>query len=188
MSSVLHETEVRRFTAKEYDRLGELGVISSEERVELIEGIIRKMGPEGKRHVAAVELALDLFAARLKGRYRVRTQHPLTVAMDSEPEPDIAIVEKADPRAYLDAHPTTALLVVEISENSLEKDLTLKADLYAQAKIPEYWVVNLVEDTLVVLRDPSSDGFQTRRTLKRGARIAPLSFREVEVTVDELLP
>jgi Uma2 family endonuclease len=188
MSSLLHETEVRRFTAEEYDLLGELGVISSTERVELIEGIIRKMGPEGKRHVAAIELALDLFTARLKGRYRVRTQHPLTVARDSEPEPDIAIVEQADPRAYLDAHPTTALLVVEISENSLEKDLNLKASLYARAQIPEYWVVNLVEDALVVFREPSSEGFQTSRTLRRGERITPLNFREVEVAVDELLP
>jgi Uma2 family endonuclease len=188
MSILLKDAEVRRFTAREYDRLGELGVISSEERVELIEGIICKMGPEGKRHVAAIELVLDLFAARLRGRHRVRTQHPLTVTEDSQPEPDIAIVEDADPRAYLDAHPATALLVVEVSDNSLEKDLTWKADLYARGEIPEYWVLNLVEDNLVVLREPTAEGYGEKRTLERGETVSPLSFPEIEVAVDELLP
>lgn len=186
--SLLKDTEVRRFTAQEYDRLGEMGFISSDERVELIEGIICKMGPEGKRHVAAIELVLDLFTNRLKGRHRVRSQHPLTVAMDSQPEPDIAIVEAADPRAYLEAHPTAALLVVEVSDNSLDKDLTWKANLYARGKIPEYWVLNLVEDNLIVFRKPSEEGYREKRTLKRVDTVSPLRFPEIEVTVNKLLP
>lgn len=188
MTVALNLTEVRRFTVEEYNRLAEMGVISSDERVELIKGIISQMGPEGKRHVAAIELVRDFFAARLKTRHRVRAQHPLTLAGDTEPEPDIAIVEEFDPRAYLFNHPTSALLVVEVADNSLEKDLTTKARLYAQAKIPEYWVVNLVDDTLEVFRDPVEKVYSSRRKLKRGETIAPLKMPDVELCVDDLLP
>ena len=96
-------------------------MISPDERVELIDGIICKMGPEGARHVAAIDLAVNLFNSRLKGLHGIRIQHPLRVASHAEPEPDVAIVEEPDPRAYLDGHPTSALLVIEVADNSLEK-------------------------------------------------------------------
>ena len=141
-----------------------------------------------KRSRAAIELALDLFNARLKGRFRARSQHPLDVADDTEPQPDIAIVEKADPRAYLDEHPRTALLVIEASEASLRKDLGTKARVYARAGIPEYWVQNLVEDTLEVFRDPAGDVYRSRQTLRREDKIALVALPEMEVEVDDLLP
>lgn len=97
MVGVHLETEPRRFTAEEYNRLGEIGVISSDERVELIDGMICKTGPEGRRHVVATDLALNIFTARLKGCHEIRIQHPLAVARESEPEPDIAIVQEPDP-------------------------------------------------------------------------------------------
>ena len=188
MIGLLRETELRRFTVEEYSRLGEIGVISPDERVELIDGMICKMGPEGIRHVAAIDLALNLFNSRLKGLHGIRIQHPLRVASHAEPEPDIAIVEEADPRAYLDGHPTTALLVIEVADNSLEKDLTSKALTYAKAGIPEYWVVNLIQDNVELFRDPSLDGYLQRKTVSRGQAITPASLSNIEIPVDDLIP
>lgn len=78
--------------------------------------------------------------------------------------------------------------MIEIAENSLEKDLTTKAVLYARGGIPEYWVANLVENTLVVFGEPANEGYRDCRTLKPGEPITPVSFPDLEVAVEELLP
>ena len=188
MDKVMNEIAVRRFTIEEYNRMAETGVLSRDEHVELLQGLVCEMSPEGKRHVAAIELTHDFFTDRLRGKHRVRAQHPLTLAEGTEAEPDIAIVETADPRAYLDSHPTAALLVIEISETSLEKDCTLKADLYARAGISEYWVLNLTNDTLEVFRDPSESHYLKRQTLNRGEKISPVRLPDISVGVVDLLP
>lgn len=84
----------------------------------------------------------------------MRPQLPLSLDPDSEPEPDAAVVRGA-PRDYVDTHPTTALLVVEVADTPLDLDRGKKAGLYAKAGIPEYWIVNLVEPVLEVHRDPA---------------------------------
>lgn len=168
--------------------MADAGVFSEKERVELLDGIISDMSPEGKRHVVAVELARDVLSSRLGKRAGMRIQHPLKIASDSVPEPDVAIVEDADPRAYLAEHPTTALLVTEVSHHSLRRDLDFKAPRYARAGVLEYWVENLVDDEIEVFREPQRDGYRSRRTYRRGERIALLSFPDVELAVDELLP
>lgn len=188
MIEVLEEPAVRRFTVEEYYRLAEVGVIGPEERVELIEGIICKMSPEGKRHVAGIELALDVLNARLKDRHRARSQHPLDVSDDSEPQPDIAVVESADPRAYLEEHPSSALLVIEVAQASLKRDLKVKPRVYARAGVPEYWVENLVDETLEVFRDPVGDEYRTRLTLRRGDKVSLIAVPDVEIAVSDLLP
>ena len=187
MASTL-EIQPRRFTAEEYDRVAEAGVFSGQERVELLAGIISDMSPEGKRHVVAIELARDVLSARLGKRAGMRIQHPLQVASDSVPEPDVAIVEASDPRAYLDEHPSTALLVIEVSHHSLRRDMDFRAQLYARAGVREYWVENLVDDEIEVFREPHADGYGSQRTFRRGEKIALVSFPDVELAVDELLP
>ena len=188
MIGALEETAVRRFTVEEYYRLAEVGVIAPEERVELIEGIICKMSPEGKPHVAAIELALDVLNARLKGRHRARSQHPLHVSDDTEPQPDVAVVESADPRAYLAEHPRSALLVIEVAQASLKRDLNVKPGLYARAGVREYWVESLVDETLHVFRDPAGDEYRTRLTLRRGDKVSLVALPDVEMEVSDLLP
>jgi Uma2 family endonuclease len=118
----------------------------------------------------------------------MRAQHPLTLSGDTEPEPDFALVEEEDPRAYLGSHPKTALLVIEVAYSSLDKDRTSKAALYAKSGIPEYWVENLVDDTLEVFRDPARGQYRDHHTLRRGETIAPVAFPDIELAVSELLP
>lgn len=182
------DIQPRRFNAEEYERMAEAGVFSGQERVELLGGIIAEMSPEGKKHVVAIELARDLLFFRIGKRAGMRIQHPLRVGADSVPEPDIAIVEATDPRAYLEEHPKTALLVIEVSHHTLRRDMDFKARLYARAGVREYWVENLVNDEVAVFRDPGPDGYASQTTYRRGDRISLVAFPDVELGVDELLP
>jgi Uma2 family endonuclease len=188
MSSVAMEIPLRRFTVDEYYRMAESGVFAPDERVELVEGVVYRMSPEGKRHVAAIELASDRFRELLAGRHRIRSQHPLSLSVEAEPEPDVAIVENPDPRAYLDSHPQTALLVIEVSESSLEYDLTVKAKQYSKAGIPEYWVINLVDDVVEVFRSPKPEGYREHVTKRPGERIQPVALEGLFIDVDHLIP
>lgn len=142
----------RKFTREEYHRLVESGILREDERVELIEGDIVQMAPVRPEHVAET-LGLYEVMKRLFGKgYLVRLQSPLTLG-ESEPEPDIAIV-RGKLTDFKHAHPTTALLVLEVAHTSLQYDREVKASLYAKANIPEYWIVDLESRHLEVYREP----------------------------------
>ena len=118
----------------------------------------------------------------------VRIQMPLAAGGDSEPEPDVAVVE-GDEFDYLDAHPATALLVVEVSDDSLTRDRTIKQRLYARGGIPEYWVVAIPPKLrLDVYRDPVGDAYRTIRSLRTGETVAPLARADATIAVADLLP
>ena len=144
----------RIFTVEEYHRMGEAGVFAPDERVELIRGVIREMSPKGRRHSVAVGLATEVFVHRLEGRASVLIQDTLTLqGSRSELEPDVIVNSSADPRDVR-TNKSQPLLVIEVSDSSLRFDREDKARLYAEGEIPEYWVVNLVDDVLEVHRLP----------------------------------
>ena len=188
MLEILAETSLRRFTVEEYYRMTEVGLLSSDERVELVDGILYRMSPEGTRHAVAIDVVAEQLRLPLQSRHHVRSQHPMAVSDDTEPQPDIAVVEASDPRAYLAGHPATALLVVEVAESSLAKDVSLKPRTYARAGVPEYWVLSLVDNTLVVFRDPFESWYRARLTLRRGDRIRLVAVADVEIEVSALFP
>src|SRR5581483_4899655 len=140
----LHEKRVRAH--------GGAGDSGPDERVELVDGEIVVMSPQGTRHMAVVRLIARALEKAFGEGHDARTQGPLAVGPFSEPEPDVAVVV-GSPDDYLDEHPTTAILVVEVSDSSLMLDRR-KAGIYAQAKIREYWIANLVEGVLEVRRKP----------------------------------
>lgn len=177
----------RRFTREEYHRLGELGFFRNE-RVELIEGDIVCMSPISPLHATCVHQVFHWFTQVFPDAY-VRMQQPLVIG-DSEPEPDIAVVP-GKPGDYRHAHPTTALLVVEVAQTSVEYDREVKGALYAKAGIPEYWLVNLEQHCMEVYRDPAPTGeghaYRSRRVYTPGELLAPLNRPENTVKVEELL-
>ena len=118
-------------------------------------------------------------------RAEVRSQSPLAASDESEPEPDVAVLP---PGAYLDDHPRAAHLVVEVADSSRAKDLGVKARLYAEMGVPDYWVVDLARRELVVHRDPAPDRYREVRTLGAGDAIALLAFPEVTVRIADILP
>ena len=178
-----------RVTREQYFALVDQGVLTEDDHVELLEGVIVAMAPEGPRHSGVVDLVGDTLRTALGGRARVRTSHPFDASQWSVPEPDIAVVPGA-PRVYLDHHPSSAYLVVEVAVSSLPQDRLTKAPIYAAAGIPEFWIVNLRQEHVEVHRspDPESHRYAVVEGARRGSRVALAAFPEVVIAVTDLLP
>lgn len=183
----------RRWTREEYYRMGEAGVLKPDERVELIDGeVVVKVSPQHPPHANGTQVAARTVERAFGAGYDVRRQVPLLLG-SSEPEPDIAVVE-GNPEEMTE-HPTTAVLVVEVADSTLRADRSEKASLYASAGIPDYWIVNLIDRQLEVLRDPmvypsARYGHAYRRStiLLPGETVRPLARPDAEIAVDALLP
>ncbi len=141
-----------RFTVDKYRQMGEKGVLHEDERVELIEGIVVAMSPASIAHRYAVDALLAILPAMLGQDWYPSGQNPLHLST-SEPEPDVAIL-RGTYRDYRDRHPEAkdAGLVIEVSESSLEYDRRTKGFLYSKHEVPEYWIVNLVEECVELYR------------------------------------
>jgi Uma2 family endonuclease len=176
-----------RWTLEEYLRLGEHRIIDDDTPVELIDGEIVHISPVSDRHIAGKIKAFTLFARRGPS-VCVVSGGPLRLGHGYEPMPDVVVLK---PRAdfYASGHnPEDVLLVIEVSDSSRDYDLNEKALIYARALIPEYWVSDLVEDTLVIHREPTAEGYASIQTLKRGQKVTPLAFADWEIAVEEILP
>lgn len=179
---------VRRFTVEEYHRMAETGILSPDERVELIRGTVRKMSPKNRAHVIASARVFTVLLKELEGRASVYSEAPVVLAeLESEPEPDVLVCSNPEIDAY-GTNASTPLLVVEVADSSLKSDLGDKVSLHAEAEIPEYWVVNLVERVLVVFREPRNGSYQRQLLLELGARVTPAPWPDVDIAVVSLFP
>jgi Uma2 family endonuclease len=177
--------QVRRFTRHEYERMVELGMFA-DERVELLEGMLVTVSPQGTRHAEVLRrLTRWLGPAASQSSLMLQVQCPLALAADSEPEPDVALVPQAN---YAHAHPTSASLVVEVADSSRDKDRRVKTHLYAAAGIPEYWLVDLVDDVVEVYREPHEGTYAQVVQRAAGATLCPRALPAVVIPVADLLP
>lgn len=177
---------ITQWTLDEYHQMIDAGILS-DRHVELLNGEIVEMPPEGEPHAHLSSDAADYIRELLRGRAKIREGKPITLPHHSEPEPDIAVVQDLGD-AYMEHHPypENIFWVVEYSDSSLTKDLEIKSKTYAQAGILEYWVTNLKRMELVVFRDPSDDDYREKRTLIEGG-ICPIAFPDVVISVGRLL-
>jgi len=176
-----------RWTRQQYDQMIEVGILDEDDRVELINGEIVATRPVSPQRAVGICLILEaLRSASLEG-FLIRPRGPLAFDPDSEPEPDIAVVEGHHMETF-HHHPTSAILVIEVADASLLKERTQKARLYARHGIPEYWILNVVDDCLEVYRDPdpASKAYQTKLTLHRGDSITPPQGTKPIVVADML--
>ena len=176
-----------RLSRVEYDRAVEAGVFEADARLELIDGDLHAMTPEGSRHSLGIDLAADCLREVFGSGFYIRIQHPLATDDYSEPEPDVAVVT-GPMRDYRDAHPTSAVLVVEVSNESLQHDRTVKQRLYARCGIPEYWILALPDARLEIYRDPADDGYRSVTRHAAGDSVATLARPDARIAVDDLLP
>lgn len=185
----------RRFTRADLYRMEAAGVILPDERIELIDGeLLQKELPMNSPHATAVSLCNEALRQMFGAGYVVRVQIPLTLSERDEPLPDLAVVEGAI-RDFEQRHPTTAVLIVEISETTLAFDRRVKGSLYAWAGVPDYWIVNLAERVVEVYRQPTPTArtrygyaYQTRQLYRPDDALAPLAVPDVAIPVSELLP
>jgi Uma2 family endonuclease len=182
-----HDIELERFRPlrrAEYDRLVELGVFEGE-RVELLDGVLVTVSPQGSRHAAVVSRLTRMLVAAVGGRGVVRVQLPFAASDTSEPEPDVVIAPPAEDD-YVTGHPSSALLVIEVAESSLAYDRR-KAAKYAAAGVPEYWIVDLDANAVEVHSAPDEGAYGNTRVARPGEVLVPAELDGVEVDVGALL-
>ena len=177
----------RRFSADEYERMIETGILTEDERVELVKGEIICMAPIGVRHVAAVNRHTNRFS-RLLPDIIVSVQNPIRLPQGSQLQPDVALLRPSDD-FYEDRLPEAGdvLLLIEVADTSLDYDRDTKLPLYAEAGIVEVWIEDLPGDQLLVYREPKDGHYRTAFTAKRGDTLAPLAFPELTLALDDLL-
>lgn len=165
------------FTVSEYERMGETGVLPPDARVELIEGEIVEMSPIESPHAACVDLITENLNPQLRGRAIVRTQNPIVLDDFSEPQPDAAVLKLRADR-YREAHPRPldVLLIIEVSDTTVQKDRLVKMPLYARAGIPEALLFDLAGDQVEYYSQPKAGTYQVARTLRRGERFESASM------------
>src|SRR6266498_4470063 len=146
---------LRRFSVDEYHRMIEIGILDETDRVELLDGYVVLKMPRNPPHDGTIDLVHEALASRLPGGWYARIQEAITLS-ESEPEPDLAVV-RGTRRSYLTQHPGPADvgLLVEVADSSLDRDRNDKGPIYAQAGIPCYWIVNLVDRRIEVFTAPS---------------------------------
>lgn len=174
-----------KWTVEDYHRMIEAGLLR-DRNVELLQGEIHHMPPEGPPHTFYGGSLADRFRNQLGNRALVREARPITLA-DSEPEPDLAIV-KGTWDDYHYRHPSVdeVLLAIEVSESSLAKDLNEKRITYATSGIPDYWVLDLKQPQLIVFGDLQDGDYQSATYLQQGS-ISPLAFADIRFSVRDLL-
>ncbi len=180
---VLETETLRPLMRAEFMRLVDLGVFDEDEKIELLWGVMVKMSPQGKRHSVAILKLNMLLAPRLVGRAAVGVQLPFAASDDSQPEPDLAVVDAHPPE---DDHPGKAFLVIEVADSSLRRD-RLKARLYAAAGVPEYWIVNVADGWVDVHRSPEGNTYRQVTRVERDGVLALQAFPDVTFAVAEVL-
>ena|SRR6266849_1852448 len=188
------ELELKRWTRVEYEKLIDQGVFTRDDRIELIDGLLVVAEPQSAYHFTAIGLVIRALARAFGQGWTVRSQGPLALDDTSEPEPDVAVV-RGDLLDYATAHPSDPVLVVEVTLSSQTLDRRYKSSLYARARRPEYWVLNLMNRTLEVRREPAVSTsapygweYTGMQVLSRGESVRPLAAPEARIDVGDLLP
>ena len=175
----------RRFSVDEYYKLAEAGILTEDDRVELIEGDLIEMTPIGLRHSETVDLTADVLKSMLANRARVKVQNPIHLAKDTEPQPDLTVCQL---REYHDSHPTPAdiFLIVEVADSRIERERA-KILVYARAGIREVWLVDLTTSTIEVSRGSAADGYRTLHRVHRDDKLTIEAFPDVEIPASSIL-
>jgi Uma2 family endonuclease len=173
---------IRPLSRAEYDRMVELGMFANE-HIELLHGVLVKMSPIGWLHHEVVTWLAAKMIRLVDETYSVSCQGPIAASDWSEPEPDLAV--SVVDRSRRD-HPKDLLLVVEVAESSLRHDRTTKLALYAESKIPEYWIVNLNNATVEVYTQPTGSAYAKLQTLRDGDMLRPLELPMVAIPISDM--
>ncbi len=168
------------FTVSDYYKMAETGILSNDQRYELLNGEIFKMSPQKSSHTSITHFLFEEFLYQLNRTAECRSQAPISINNSSEPEPDIAILKNRKTR-YRDRHPVPkeVLLVIEVSDSTLPIDKTVKKEMYATAGIPQYWIVNIPENQVEIYVNPKNGDYEKTTILKSGI----VEFDSLETTV-----
>ena len=177
----------RPITVAEYHRMGEVGILGERDRVELIEGELVAMSPNGSYHTGTVNRLTHSLVHAVGDRAIVSVQNPVRLDDLSEPQPDFALLR---PRAdfYRDAHarPADVLFLIKVADTSLDYDRAVKRALYARHAIPEFWIVDLTSAEVEVCREPGADGYAAVVRVSRDGVLEPERLPGVRIQASAL--
>ena len=182
------QTQRRLFTVKEYHLMNEAGVFGEDDRVELIEGEIIQMAAIGTRHASCVKRLLRQFNIIPDDQAIIGVQDPIHLTERTEPQPDFVLLQhRAD--YYDTAHPipSQVLLLIEVSDITVDYDRDVKVPIYARSGIQEVWLWDLEANCLEVYRFPTANGYTSIQKFERGEIFSPLAFPDFQVSVDSIL-
>ena len=178
----------RKFTIEQYHKMAESGILTEDDRVELIRGEIVEMSPIGRRHAACVRRLVKLFSEKLSQRAIVDTPNPVELSDRSEPQPDVTLLQP-----HLDFYeagrpqPEDIFLLVEVADTTVETDRNVKIPLDAEGGISEVWLVDINEQCVEIYREPISTGYQNVQKSQRDQTLSIQAFPDIDITVDEVL-
>ena len=178
----------RKFTVEQYHQMVETGILTENDRVELIRGEIIEMSPIGRKHAAHVKRLTELFFLRLAQAVTIGVQDPVELDDTSEPQPDVALLRRrAD--FYLARHPQPQdiFLLVEVADTTVEFDRDVKIPLYAEDGIVEAWLVDINQECVEVYTEPAPTGYQNVQKFYRGQILSMQAFPDVNIAVDKVL-
>lgn len=178
----------RQWSVAEYDRMVEAGILTKDDRVELLDGEIYTMSPIGSPHAACVKRLMLLLIEHVGRSAIVGVQDPIRLSDYSEPQPDLAVCRRRED-FYATGHPEPAdvLLLVEVADSSLMFDRNEKLPLYAEAQIPELWIVDLAGETLTVYTDPGNAAYRSQAQFGRGQTVISRALPTLDLPVDQVL-
>ncbi|BAY62032.1 hypothetical protein NIES22_20990 [Calothrix brevissima NIES-22] len=178
----------RKFTVEQYHKMLESGILTEDDRVELIRGEIIEMSPIGTKHAACVNRLINLLVQLLGKRVIVAAQNPITLNNNSQPQPDVALLKPRDD-FYATAHPQPQdiFLLIEIADSTIEYDREQKIPLYAEGNIIEVWLVDINEQIIEVYQQPTAAGYQLMQKFASGQTLSIPGFSDVNISVNKIL-
>jgi Uma2 family endonuclease len=182
------DPQKRLITVSEYYAMAENGILSPDERVELIEGEIYRMAAIGNRHAGCVNRLTRRLVPSLLERATVTIQNPVRLSQLSEPEPDVCVLRyRSD--FYASGHPSPAdvFLIIEVADTSLDLDQRVKLPLYARSGIPEVWIVDIPKGSIEIHRSPQAGRYREARHVQRGERLSPAAFPDLDLDAAQIL-
>lgn len=185
---MLLDVERHLFTVEQYHQMIAAGIFTENDHIELIQGELIAMSPIGIRHAACVKRLNDKLSTALRGKIIISVQDPIELSENSEPEPDVALLAYRDD-FYASHLPTPAdiYLVIEVSDSTLGFDRTVKLPLYAQAGIPEVWLVNLIDNAIEVYRQPVTGKYTQKMRVSCHGMVTAVAFPQITFPVADLI-
>ena len=176
----------RRFDVDEYYAMAEAGILSEDDRVELLDGEIVRMAPIGSLHASCVDILARILITQVGERAVVRVQNPVNLGSRTEPQPDVMLLKWDD---YSQGHPgpEDVLLLIEVSDTTVESDRGVKLPLYAQSGIREVWIVDLTTQAVETYSEPEGDSYAKTGLVGLDGDLSPAALGDVSLAVRQIL-
>ncbi len=174
-------------TINQYHQMIEHGILTENDKIELIKGELITMSPVGIKHAFVVRRLTALLSQKFGDRSIIDIQNPILLDDNSEPEPDVVVLKPRDDFYQFQLpRPDDILLIIEVSDRTLKYDRTVKIPLYSEAKIKEVWIIDINSECVEIYRYANTEGYDQMQRYRSGETLSILAFPDIYLTVNEI--